>query len=152
MNVAPANQTSTSDGPGLGPTNNARTSNAPAFLKIGIDVYANNGKPTPMVQVAHTVKMTPENYIEAVGKAFEPIDFNFSVDKYECDICSTRTSKENPIYTNPDHIGCDICTNCVEKAFRRGIVTANARQSPFENCYRLSDFMNLVKNMQDDDV
>lgn len=45
--------------------------------------------------------------------------FDFAVTAYGCDICQIECNQKNPIYTNADQQGVDICYQCVKKTFMK---------------------------------
>lgn len=90
--------------------------NVPSLIKIACDINLLDIKKTvSVVHILPTTKMTQDNYMDMC--AFDANDYNHAITSYGCDICDARTSIENPIYTNSEYQGCDICEKCLLKAF-----------------------------------
>jgi hypothetical protein len=118
----------------------------PETIRIGINVDLVNGIKILDADVAYTQKMTSDNYVEVIGKAFTPTDFESSITKYDCVVCKGGSTIDNPIWTNPDYAGCDICSRCMDVAFLLGIQPLSESECPFKNCYSLKALAELVKN------
>ena len=56
-------------------------------------------------------KITQDNYHYLCPPVFNK--FEYAIIAYFCDICRSRSSTKNPVYTNKENQRCDICTNCL---------------------------------------
>ncbi len=90
----------------------------PTALKIAVDVNLPDYEPVTMVVLVLIEQMTADNW----SRLLPPMHRNTTLTHrevvilYACDICGTASSADNPIYTNCQHGGADICTNCVRRA------------------------------------
>lgn len=90
-------------------------STGPDKFNLAKDVDLIEHKKSFVVEILTVEKMTEDNYKKLICFDVEP--FEKVVTKYGCDICTTHSSKENPIYTNSKSQGVDICSKCVNTAF-----------------------------------
>ena len=91
---------------------------APWIIKIAKDIDILDNKSDFIVRIVITEKMTKDNWKRLI--AFdEPKDgFKTAIRAYGCDICNKESSEQNPIYTNNEIQGVDICSDCMDKAFQ----------------------------------
>lgn len=90
---------------------------APWTVKIARDIDLFDGT-EGVVDIIIVEKITKDNWKNLICFE-EPKDgFKTVVKAYGCDICKTETNAKNPIYTNKEHAGVDICSNCMDKAFQ----------------------------------
>lgn len=88
----------------------------PPLIKIARDIDLVKKKPVGVVQIMEIEKMNQQNYQQLVG--FDAKNFEHAITAYGCDICSSVSSENNPIYTNNKYQGADICTECITTAFQ----------------------------------
>lgn len=86
----------------------------PNTIKIAIDVDLTDSEMTNFViPIVVNEKLTCDNLSYIHNQAFKIV-----VSNYSCDICKIRCSIVNPIYTNNKYMGADICSTCINKAFK----------------------------------
>ena len=115
----------------------------PALVKIARDVDIIDNQPVGVVQIIRTEKMTPENFPSLC--AFTAQYYESAVSGYGCDVCNAETSVENPIYTNSNYQGCDICQTCLSQAFNSGKLEKLSGWNPGP-VYSLERIYQLVKD------
>ena len=94
----------------------------PEKIKIARDVdLIDGGQNVAVVAVLQSERLTPENYRRVVGKAFVATSYEDSACNFGCDICQCECTALNPVYTNPDYSGADICNLCMKRAFNNGL-------------------------------
>lgn len=113
-------------------------------LAIDIDLDNSEESEASVVQMVITQKMTRDNFLSLIHDSDPTFQFDDWISNYACDICSTETSYDNPIYTNKTHAGGDICSNCIAKS----IPYIDSRGSPASPVYRLSDIVKAVRSAQ----
>lgn len=91
---------------------------APWTVKIAIDIdLTDNSIPSVMYLVVNQ-KMTEENWKDIIAFPEPEEGFKTAVRAYGCDICKKESNIDNPIYTNNKFQGVDICSYCMDKAFK----------------------------------
>lgn len=121
-----------------------QTSPIPLKFTLAIDIDLDDAMESraSVVQMVVTQKMTRLNFLSLIHNSDPSFQFDDWISNYACDICSTVTSCENPIYTNKTHAGGDICSNCIAKS----IPYIDSLGSPTNPVYRLSDIVKAVRS------
>lgn len=113
----------------------------PLSFKIARDVDLTNNKNNVVVQIMNIKKLDKNNYLSLIP--FNDNGYDNAIKSYECDICDVKCDHHNPIYTNVDHQGCDICSSCVEKVFTQQLLPIPGfRPGPI---YSLKNIKELIK-------
>jgi len=121
--------------------------NTPPKVNIVRDINLIDNTKLSTIKTICIEKMTEQNYKRL--RATDGQKFDQIVTKYGCDICRTRCSEANPIYTNNEYQGVDICSTCIKKAFE----TIQQSQSLTEPVYSLREFFELnngILNLRND--
>lgn len=85
-------------------------------IKISKDIDLINNAALKKIITITIEEMNDYNYLELVACDVE--DYVSALKNYECNICHTKTSIDNPIYTNHTYLGADICKSCINRAVR----------------------------------
>jgi hypothetical protein len=92
-------------------------------------------------------QMNQENYKRLMAfdefMVFDIENLENAFNEYECDICNTPCDEKNPVYTNNEFAGVDICSNCIQKAFQKIKPLA---ETGTETVYSLREIRELRKN------
>ncbi len=90
-------------------------------IKLARDVDLIGNSTGFVVTIVRTEKLLSCNYARlSVNALGGDKGFDTAVTAYGCDLCHCETSAINPIWTNSDNQGVDICTACIEKGFSQG--------------------------------
>ncbi len=89
----------------------------PNPVKIARDIDLVNQHPVTVCFIVETHQMNEQNYTSLIP--FTSKGFENDVTLYYCDICKSRSLVSNPIWTNNEHQGVDICTTCMNTAFEK---------------------------------
>lgn len=86
----------------------------PNSIKISKDADIINGHYLLNPIIVNIEKLTLENFKSLV--AYDKMEtFEKAINGYNCDACDSNSSETNPIYTNKDHKGVDICSKCIKR-------------------------------------
>lgn len=87
----------------------------PTKIKVAQDIDLINNSKCFVREILIVEKMDESNFKSLV--AFNAKSYEEAVTNYRCDICRSDCTLENPIYTNNEKQGVDLCTKCITKAF-----------------------------------
>lgn len=88
----------------------------PKIIKIMRDIDLIDDEESIMPEIFFIEQITELNYKDLIY--FDDDDgFEYIRDNYTCDVCGVKCSQNNPIYTNNEYSGADICTICINTAF-----------------------------------
>lgn len=93
----------------------------PFTIKILRNVNLIDDEPLEIAYIIITKKMTTHNWKEIISASDPSKSYEEAVSSFKCDICKQKTSPKNPIYTNNEFIGVDICTQCMNESFKNGL-------------------------------
>lgn len=112
----------------------------PTMINVGIDVDLLEHKTNFVRHIVRLEQLNKDNYKRLA--AFDCEDYHFAVTHYGCDVCSVECEETNPIYTNNQYQGADICTRCIHKAYPQLIPLPGWNPGPV---YSLQHIVDIVK-------
>lgn len=118
----------------------------PTLIKIIRDINLVDKEELSIMMVTNTQKLTKENFKSLVPND-EMDTFEKAVNKYGCDICDVECSEMNPIYTNKDYQGVDICSKCMEKAWPNMVKEEGWNPGPVYSLKKIVDLVSDTPNI-----
>ncbi len=102
----------------------------------------------PRVDILIYEQMNSQNFKRIGAGHCKTLIFDLDVCLFICDVCQTKISHSNPIYTHPEWIGTSVCTRCITKAFQNKVISY---QSPYHKgpIYRMSDIVNAAEKKKE---
>lgn len=92
-------------------------------IKLARDVDLLENKTGFVITIVRIERLTESNYGRLTSTALGgDKGFPFAVSAFGCDVCHCEASTQNPIWTNAEHRGVDVCDTCVKKAYAKGWV------------------------------
>ena len=89
------------------------TKKVPLKLKIAMDInLLDDSRMNFVREILWIEKMNKKNYKKL--NTFIKKPFDIVIKAYGCDVCDKECDLKNPIYTNSENQGVDICTNCIK--------------------------------------
>lgn len=90
-------------------------------IKLARDIDLIGKKPLFAAGIFRIEKVTEQSYARLTSTALGgDKGFQTAVTAFGCDLCHCESSAKNPIWTNAQVQGVDICSGCIEKGLAQG--------------------------------